>query len=169
MECLPETATASSNKYPPPIEVAPIFPFESSICTLRAVWAHFHLSPKPFCIPASQSSISQPKCTAHMFFFLGCLSIMTLFLEGLLLSCVSPLMCHFQKFVFVLSSTYGLHMDFPPSLEMLCLTALCRDSPNLSLILHRYPRLLQNFPSTWDTTSESLILGFSTHRQEQCK
>lgn len=60
-------------------------------------------------------------------------------------------------------------MDFPPSVEKLCLTELCRDSADLSLILDRYPGLLPCLPSIWDTTSESLIPGFPTHRQEQCK
>lgn len=77
-----------------------------------------------------------------------------------LLWAVSSLACHFHKFVFILP-TYGLLIDFPPSLEKLHLTVLCRDSPDLSL--------LQYLPSIWDTTSESLIPGFSIHRQEQCK
>lgn len=80
-----------------------------------------------------------------------------------LLWAVSPLINvtsrHFSSSLF---PTSGLHMDFPPSLEKLCLTVLCRDSPDLPLILHRYPGLLRCLPSIWDTTSESLIPGFST-------
>lgn len=83
-----------------------------------------------------------------------------------LLWAVSPLINvtsrHFSSSLF---PTSGLHMDFPPSLEKLCLTVLCRDSPDLPLILHRYPGLLRCLPSIWDTTSESLMPGFSTYRR----